>query len=88
MVSRGLKVDDNESGERAILQPHLALLTVFTASALFFVMAACTLLRTHLFIWTVFSPKYLYSMAWSLGQHLVVNIGLGSLLFWLGSVYA
>lgn len=65
-------------------QVHIALLTVFIATSLGFVMAACTALRTHLFIWTVFSPKYLYGMAWSLGQHLVVNVGVGGLLFWLG----
>lgn len=70
-------------GQRTLAQ-HLGLLTVFVAASLVFVMAACTALRTHLFIWTVFSPKYLYSMAWSLGQHLVVNVGLGGLLFWIG----
>jgi len=73
---------------KAVLFPHLALMTVFVSSGLFFVMGACTILRTHLFIWTVFSPKYLYSMAWSMGQHLGINIGLGSLLFWLGTRYA
>ncbi|KAI0005693.1 alkaline phosphatase-like protein [Xylariaceae sp. FL0662B] len=62
-------------------QQHAAALTVFVNVSLGFVMAACTVLRTHLFIWTVFSPKYLYSMAWSLGQHLIVNIGLGGLLY-------
>ncbi|MCJ1472837.1 major facilitator super transporter protein [Lambiella insularis] len=67
---------------------HIALLTTFTASSLFFVMLACTILRTHLFIWTVFSPKYLYSMAWSLGQHLAVNVTIGGLLFWIGSADA
>jgi ethanolaminephosphotransferase len=77
----------HESGHRNLLKEHLALLTVFVTSSLFFVMAACTLLRTHLFIWTVFSPKYLYSMAWSIGQHLGINVGLGSLLFWLGTKY-
>lgn len=71
-------------GQKDLLSRHLALLTVFVTSSLFFVMVACTLLRTHLFIWTVFSPKYLYSMAWSLGQHLGINVGFGSLLFWLG----
>ncbi|KAH7321472.1 GPI ethanolamine phosphate transferase-like protein 2 [Rhexocercosporidium sp. MPI-PUGE-AT-0058] len=70
-----------------LLKQHLALLTVFVTSSLVFVMAACTILRTHLFIWTVFSPKYLYSMAWSLGQHLGINVGLGSLLYWLGTMY-
>ncbi|KAI0378756.1 alkaline phosphatase-like protein [Hypomontagnella monticulosa] len=65
---------------------HAAILTVFVAAALAFVMAACTALRTHLFIWTVFSPKYLYSMAWSLGQHLVINMVFGSFLYWLGCI--
>ncbi|TVY20155.1 GPI ethanolamine phosphate transferase 2 [Lachnellula arida] len=83
-----LKLKNKTGGkEKGILFQHLALLTVFVTCALFGVMAACTVLRTHLFIWTVFSPKYLYSMAWSLGQHLVVNIGLGSVLFWLGGLY-
>ncbi|KAJ8129317.1 hypothetical protein O1611_g4314 [Lasiodiplodia mahajangana] len=63
---------------------HASLLTLYMTASLGSVMAACTALRTHLFIWTVFSPKYLYSIAWSLGQHLVINIGFGGLLFWLG----
>lgn len=73
------------SGEKNVLRNYIALQTFFAAMALFFIMVACTLLRTHLFIWTVFSPKYLYSMAWSIGQHLGMNIGLSSLLFWLGT---
>ncbi|KAH6893565.1 alkaline-phosphatase-like protein [Thelonectria olida] len=73
----------HQDGCRGAFRQHLALLTCFFAASVAFVMAACTLLRTHLFIWTVFSPKYLYSMAWSLGQHLLVNIGFGGLLFWL-----
>lgn len=74
----------HKQGQRDVLQQHIALLSVFVLCSLFFVMAACTVLRTHLFIWTVFSPKYLYTMAWSLGQHLCVNVVFGSLLFWLG----
>jgi ethanolaminephosphotransferase len=58
--------------------------TAFTAASLVAVMAACTLLRTHLFIWTVFSPKYLYAMAWAVGWHLFVCVGLGRLLWGLG----
>ncbi|TRX91324.1 hypothetical protein FHL15_007746 [Xylaria flabelliformis] len=69
---------------RDIFIQHASLLTLYVAVSLGSVMAACTALRTHLFIWTVFSPKYLYSMAWSLGQHLVINMGLGGLLYWLG----
>ena len=64
---------------------HLSLLSTFVSGSLLFVMLACTALRTHLFIWTVFSPKYLYSIAWSMGQHLCVSIGYGSLLFYIGS---
>lgn len=63
---------------------HLILLTAFVATSVAFVIAACTALRTHLFIWTVFSPKYLYCMAWSLGQHLLINVAFGGLLFWIG----
>ena len=74
-------------GGKDLLFQHLALQTVFVTASLVFVMAACTVLRTHLFIWTVFSPKYLYSMAWSLGQHLVINVGFGSLLYWMGTKY-
>jgi ethanolaminephosphotransferase len=61
---------------------HITLLTLFTSASLLAVMVACTLLRTHLFIWTVFSPKYLYTMAWSLAFHFFISIGLGGGL-WL-----
>ena len=65
---------------------YLSCMTAFVATSLVAVMAACTVLRTHLFIWTVFSPKYLYAMAWSVGWHLLVNAGLGSLLWRVGDV--
>ncbi|KAI1735553.1 alkaline-phosphatase-like protein [Xylaria scruposa] len=89
LMSRGAKVTGRHhaaagGSSRDIFTQHASLLTLYVAASLGFVMAACTALRTHLFIWTVFSPKYLYSMAWSLGQHLVINMGLGGLLYWLG----
>jgi len=80
-----LLLEESRREKQQVFQKHAAMLTAFTASSLVFVMLACTMLRTHLFIWTVFSPKYLYSMAWSSGQHLVVNMGFGSLLYKLGS---
>ena len=80
-----LRARRKEHGEVPIFGRHVAMLTTFVAWSILFVMVACTLLRTHLFVWTVFSPKYLYSIAWSLGQHLGVNIGIGGLLFWLGT---
>ncbi|KOS16884.1 GPI ethanolamine phosphate transferase 2 [Escovopsis weberi] len=79
-----LLLQKHRQGNRDTLRQHLVLSTLFSATSAAFVMAACTALRTHLFIWTVFSPKYLYCMAWSLGQHLLINVGLGSLLFWIG----
>jgi ethanolamine phosphate transferase 2 subunit G len=72
-------------GAKNVWKQHLSLLTIFATISLVGVMLACTVLRTHLFIWTVFSPKYLYSMAWAFGQHLLVNVALGSFIFWLGS---
>lgn len=59
----------------------ISLLTLFVATALCSVMVSCTVLRQHLFIWTVFSPKFLYAMAWSLAWHFVVNIGIGGLVY-------
>lgn len=71
-------------GNPNVFLHYSIVLSLFTVSSLTFVMAACTALRTHLFIWTVFSPKYLFSMAWSLGQHLGINIGVIGLVFWFG----
>lgn len=81
-----LLVRKRRAGDRDVYRRHITLLTVFAAASVTFVMAACTALRTHLFIWTVFSPKYLYCVAWSLGQLLFVNIGFGGLMYWLGTL--
>ena len=59
---------------------HISLLTFHVTMAMLSVMAACTTLRTHLFIWTVFSPKYLYTMAWATINHIAINI-LGEIDF-------
>lgn len=59
---------------------HAAIFTLFELSSVLAVMVACTALRTHLFIWTVFSPKFLYSMAWSLGHHLGVTLLVGGII--------
>lgn len=88
LLGEGLEVGDTGNGrvakgkkEAGIWFEHVASLTVFVAASLMAVMAACTLLRTHLFIWTVFSPKYLYAMAWSVAWHLIVSCGFGGLLW-------
>ncbi|KAL5337106.1 GPI ethanolamine phosphate transferase 2 [Aspergillus crustosus] len=71
----GRNLDENVSH-------NITLLTFYVASSLLSVMAACTALRTHLFIWTVFSPKYLYTMSWTVIHHFGVNmLGEVDLLF-------
>lgn len=77
---------DTNGERRGVWTKHVGILTVFVASSLLATMAACTLLRTHLFIWTVFSPKYLYMMAWCGGMHFGGNVLLGGGLWWLGRV--
>lgn len=61
-------------------QSHVTLLTFHAITALLSVMAACTALRTHLFIWTVFSPKFLYSITWATLNHIAINV-LGEVEF-------
>lgn len=63
---------------------HTSILTLFASVAVASVMMACTVLRTHLFVWTVFSPKFLYMGAWTVLWHLGGNVVGGGLLFWLG----
>ena len=60
-------------------------LTVFSSLTAAASMVACILLRHHLFVWTVFSPKYLYVIAWSLPMHIGINLGLSSFVYWLGT---
>lgn len=50
-----------------------SILSHFMAVHAAVMMLACLVLREHLFVWTVFSPKYLYTMAWTYAQHMVVN---------------
>ncbi|EPE06005.1 gpi ethanolamine phosphate transferase [Ophiostoma piceae UAMH 11346] len=85
LLHKQLQLQQQRGEARRIWLQHASLLTVFAAASAVAVMAACTALRTHLFVWTVFSPKYLYCVAWNLGMHLAVNLGLGSLLYWLGT---
>ncbi|GAB7343646.1 hypothetical protein MBLNU457_1639t1 [Dothideomycetes sp. NU457] len=72
------------SDPQSFFLTHYGLQTLFTTSSLTFVMVACTLLRTHLFIWTVFSPKFLYAMAWGIGVQGIVFGLLGGLWWGIG----
>ena len=76
---------ETSRGNWAIFMRHLSLLCLVTSSSAVIVMLTCMVFKAHLFVWTVFSPKYLYCIAWSLGQHLVVNVVFGSFAFWTRS---
>ncbi|KAK1968085.1 GPI ethanolamine phosphate transferase [Colletotrichum sublineola] len=82
---RSRRAGDDSNGRNVFLR-HVGHMTLFTACSVAFIMVACEALRTHLFVWTVFSPKYLYCMAWSIGQHLIINVVIAGLLYRLGSV--
>ena len=62
-------------------QKHVCILTVFNSVSTLAIMVACTVFRSHLFIWTVFSPKYLFGMAWIIGHHIMVDILLCAAIF-------
>ncbi|KAF2823709.1 alkaline phosphatase-like protein [Ophiobolus disseminans] len=83
MARKEEKNREDRKGRRAWGE-HVALLTFWTGIMLCGVMAACTALRQHLFIWTVFSPKFLFAMAWGVACHFGVTVGLGGLVWWVG----
>ncbi|KAF9924927.1 major facilitator super transporter protein [Mortierella alpina] len=64
---------------------HLILTSLFFGMSLYALSIAAIVLRHHLFIWTVFSPKVLYQFAWTVlfqivVQVLGVGVGLWSIL--------
>lgn len=83
-ATSSLMLEHNRQGPNTFIDRHLWLITALDAGSALAVMLACTMLRAHLFIWTVFSPKYLYSIVWSVVQHFCVNIMLGGLILWSG----
>ncbi|KAK9455532.1 alkaline-phosphatase-like protein [Dipodascopsis uninucleata] len=52
---------------------YLPLIHVFHGMSLLAVLLACYTLRDHLFIWTVFSPKLLYTACWFLFQQIIID---------------
>ncbi|KAI9012652.1 alkaline-phosphatase-like protein [Phycomyces nitens] len=55
-------------------------LSAVSGSFLVALSVSVTLLREHLFIWTVFSPKYLYQVAWTCLFHWFAHILIGSVV--------
>jgi len=84
MARKEEKARDARTTKRPWVE-HLAIMTFWTGLMLCSVMAACTALRQHLFIWTVFSPKFLFAMAWGVAWHFGVTVGLGGVVWWVGA---
>ncbi|KAG0289074.1 major facilitator super transporter protein [Linnemannia gamsii] len=64
---------------------HLTVTSMFFGMTLYVLSIAAIILRHHLFIWTVFSPKVLYQFAWTvlfqaLVQVLIVGGGIWSVI--------
>ncbi|KAF9996163.1 major facilitator super transporter protein [Entomortierella chlamydospora] len=53
---------------------HLILTSIFFGMTLYVLSIAAIVLRHHLFIWTVFSPKVLYQFAWTVPFQIVVQV--------------
>ncbi|KAI8642444.1 alkaline-phosphatase-like protein [Parasitella parasitica] len=54
--------------------------TIMFSVAITTLSISVTVLREHLFIWTVFSPKYLYQVAWNFLLHWIVQVLIGSII--------
>jgi len=59
--------------ERGGYLDWMAWSTLFHGIGMAFLVGACIVLRTHLFIWTVFSPKFLFQAVWMGLAHVVIE---------------
>ena len=66
-------------GKWDVYGQHVVRMTVFMAISTLGIEIACYVLREHLFVWTVFSPKLLYHGAW-VGWHFGVTVVGGALV--------
>jgi ethanolaminephosphotransferase len=57
---------------------HLVIQSTLFSVALALLSISVTVLREHLFIWTVFSPKYLYQIAWICLYHWLLQVVIGT----------
>ncbi|KAF9432011.1 major facilitator super transporter protein [Entomortierella beljakovae] len=53
---------------------HLIITSTFFGMTLYALSIAAIVLRHHLFIWTVFSPKVLYQFAWTILYQIVIQV--------------
>ena len=72
---------ENRRGGWDVWTRHVALLSLWVGVSTASGMVACAVLRSHLFVWTVFSPKFLFGAAWGVAWWLGVGVA-GSAAVW------
>ncbi|KAF3925030.1 hypothetical protein AA313_de0204784 [Arthrobotrys entomopaga] len=65
---------------------YAEVMSTFRAVAMVAVMGACMVLRMHLFVWTVFSPKYLFAMVWTGVHHICIDLVVAGVVHFIGAV--
>ncbi|KAK6541741.1 major facilitator superfamily transporter protein [Orbilia ellipsospora] len=64
---------------------YAEVMSTFRAVAMVAVMGACMVLRMHLFVWTVFSPKYLFAMVWTGVHHIFIDLLVAGVVHFIGT---
>ncbi|CAG8491105.1 2409_t:CDS:10 [Acaulospora morrowiae] len=87
-------INDEEVAEKRQIKSLVTFLnstyytTTFHSLVTFVLSIGVTILKDHLFIWTVFSPKYLYQIVWCTLFQLLTEIVGGGLICWIcGNVF-
>ena len=86
-VERLAKQEGEKEERRAgweVWRRHTGLLTLWVGTATGAGMVACAVLRSHLFVWTVFSPKFLFGAAWAVAWWLGVGVGVSAGIWGVG----
>jgi ethanolaminephosphotransferase len=67
-------------GRATLLYIKTVITVLIFSTATLGILVSCWIQKHHLFIWSVFSPKFLYACAWVLFQQAAIDIGLASVL--------
>jgi hypothetical protein len=59
---------------------YLSALSASMAAGVLIVMVLCVVKREDSTVWILWGPKYLYSVFWVLEWHVIVSVGLSSVL--------
>lgn len=76
----GVSADVEDVSVHRQFLTYAFLTSTFYALALLTLSLSVTILRNHIFIWTVFSPKYLYQISWTVLAHWSVGIVVGGVV--------